>query len=286
MITALAGLVLLLAVVVSSAVIVRRRLRYETWYFVHLYAYLAVALAFSHQLATGTAFVGRPLARTFWYRALRRHARRDRRLPDRAAGRPEPAPPAARRPGRRGGAGLRVDRDRGHRPRPARGADRAVLRLALPDPRPLVGVAPVLALRRPRGRPAADHRQGRRRLQRAPALAHARHARDRRGPVRGVHHRRAAAPARRADRGRRRDHADPRAARGHAGRAGRHHGRLPRPPAGGRDPARRAGRARRAARGGGPLRARRRRRALGRAAARRWSPTSPSATSTSAARRR
>jgi len=65
-ITALAGLVLLLAVVVSSAVIVRRRLRYETWYFVHLYAYLAVALAFSHQLGTGTAFVGRPLARTFW----------------------------------------------------------------------------------------------------------------------------------------------------------------------------------------------------------------------------
>ena len=44
----------------------RRRLRYETWYFLHLYAYLAVALAFSHQLATGTAFVGRPLARTYW----------------------------------------------------------------------------------------------------------------------------------------------------------------------------------------------------------------------------
>jgi predicted ferric reductase len=65
-ITAWAGLVLLLGVVVSSAVVVRRRLRYETWYFVHLYAYLAVALAFSHQLATGTAFVGRPLARTYW----------------------------------------------------------------------------------------------------------------------------------------------------------------------------------------------------------------------------
>ena len=65
-ITAIAGLALLLAVVVSSAVIVRRRLRYETWYFVHLYAYLAVALAFSHQLAAGTAFVGAPLARTYW----------------------------------------------------------------------------------------------------------------------------------------------------------------------------------------------------------------------------
>jgi len=65
-ITAIAGLVLLVAVVVSSVVIVRRRLRYETWYFVHLYAYLAVALAFSHQLATGTAFVGEPLARAYW----------------------------------------------------------------------------------------------------------------------------------------------------------------------------------------------------------------------------
>jgi DMSO/TMAO reductase YedYZ heme-binding membrane subunit len=65
-ITAIAGLVLLVGVAVSSAVLVRRRLRYETWHFIHLYAYLGVALAFSHQLATGTAFVGRPLARTYW----------------------------------------------------------------------------------------------------------------------------------------------------------------------------------------------------------------------------
>jgi predicted ferric reductase len=66
-ITAIAGLALLVAVVVTSLVIVRRRLRYETWYFVHLYAYLAVALAFSHQLATGTDFVGEPVARAYWY---------------------------------------------------------------------------------------------------------------------------------------------------------------------------------------------------------------------------
>ena len=33
----------------------------------HLYAYLGVALAFSHQLATGTAFVGEPAARAYWY---------------------------------------------------------------------------------------------------------------------------------------------------------------------------------------------------------------------------
>src|SRR3954470_6178567 len=65
-ITATAGLVVLIGVVVSSVVIVRRRLRYETWYFVHLYAYLAIALAFSHQIATGTEFVGRTGARAYW----------------------------------------------------------------------------------------------------------------------------------------------------------------------------------------------------------------------------
>jgi predicted ferric reductase len=66
-ITAVAGLIALIAVAVTSAVIVRRRLRYETWYFVHLYAYLGVALAFSHQLATGSSFVGRPAAVAYWY---------------------------------------------------------------------------------------------------------------------------------------------------------------------------------------------------------------------------
>ena len=65
-ITAIAGLAALVGVVVTSIVIVRRRLRYETWYFVHLYAYLGVALAFSHQLATGTDFVGEPAARAYW----------------------------------------------------------------------------------------------------------------------------------------------------------------------------------------------------------------------------
>jgi predicted ferric reductase len=66
-ITAVAALAILIAVAATSAVAVRRRLRYESWHFVHLYAYLAVALAFSHQLATGTDFVGRPAARAYWY---------------------------------------------------------------------------------------------------------------------------------------------------------------------------------------------------------------------------
>ena len=66
-ITAVAGLAILIAVTVTSLAYARRRLRYETWYFVHLYAYLGIALAFSHQLATGTDFIAQPWARAYWY---------------------------------------------------------------------------------------------------------------------------------------------------------------------------------------------------------------------------
>jgi predicted ferric reductase len=57
---------LLVAVGVASARAARRRLRYETWHFVHLYAYLAVALAFSHQFSTGADFVTNRPARVLW----------------------------------------------------------------------------------------------------------------------------------------------------------------------------------------------------------------------------
>jgi len=42
---------ILVAVVATSVVVVRRRLGYRAWHAVHLGAYAAVALAFSHQLA-------------------------------------------------------------------------------------------------------------------------------------------------------------------------------------------------------------------------------------------
>jgi len=47
----------------------RRRLRYETWYYLHFYTYLAIALAFSHQFADGSAFVSN-LAARFWWSAM------------------------------------------------------------------------------------------------------------------------------------------------------------------------------------------------------------------------
>ncbi|HEY1573157.1 MAG TPA: ferredoxin reductase family protein [Pseudonocardiaceae bacterium] len=66
MLTALAGMALFLLVATTSAYLIRRRLSYETWYVVHLSAYLAVALAFFHQLSSGGDFVTNPIARALW----------------------------------------------------------------------------------------------------------------------------------------------------------------------------------------------------------------------------
>jgi predicted ferric reductase len=60
------GLALFIAVAVASIRIARRRLSRETWYALHLYAYLAVALSFAHQLAVGTDFSDDRLARAWW----------------------------------------------------------------------------------------------------------------------------------------------------------------------------------------------------------------------------
>lgn len=57
---------LIIAVAISSIRSARRRMRYETWWSAHLYMYLALALAFAHQIANGQSFVGHPLARVFW----------------------------------------------------------------------------------------------------------------------------------------------------------------------------------------------------------------------------
>jgi predicted ferric reductase len=66
MVSALVGTLLLIAVAVSSLVIVRRKLRYETWYGVHLMAYLGIFLAWFHQIPTGNEFLSNPLAAAFW----------------------------------------------------------------------------------------------------------------------------------------------------------------------------------------------------------------------------
>src|SRR5665213_1281085 len=60
------GFALLVMAGATSIKIARRHLKYETWWIVHLYFYLALALAFAHQIVTGGSFIGHPLSRAVW----------------------------------------------------------------------------------------------------------------------------------------------------------------------------------------------------------------------------
>ena len=66
MITATVGTAFLIAVVATSIVIVKRRLRYEWWYAVHLLAYAGIALAWFHQIPTGNELVVDKIAADYW----------------------------------------------------------------------------------------------------------------------------------------------------------------------------------------------------------------------------
>ena len=67
MLLAVAGTVALCAVVATSMRAARRRLRYESWHLIHLYAYLGVGLALPHQLWTGQEFLTSPVATVYWW---------------------------------------------------------------------------------------------------------------------------------------------------------------------------------------------------------------------------
>jgi predicted ferric reductase len=60
------GMGLFIVVAVTSVRAARRRLSYESWHGVHLYAYLAVAFGYLHQLTVGADFTSDPLATAFW----------------------------------------------------------------------------------------------------------------------------------------------------------------------------------------------------------------------------
>ena len=214
MLLAVAGTACLVMVVATSVKAARRRLRYESWHLLHLYAYLGVGLALPHQLWTGKELEVLPRALAVLVVGVGR--RRGRRA--HVAGGPapvaQPAPPAAGHLGRRRGAGRRLGLPHRAPPRPAAGRGRPVPRLPLPGPPRLDPRPPLLPLRGT-GRPQpAHHRAGRRRRQRGelpPAAGHP-------GPLRG-----AVRPARRprphpaqggADRRRGRHHPAARASRG------------------------------------------------------------------------
>jgi predicted ferric reductase len=60
------GLGIMCIIGVLSIRAIRRRLRRETWWLVHLYMYLALALSFAHVLALGPSFVSHPLTQVVW----------------------------------------------------------------------------------------------------------------------------------------------------------------------------------------------------------------------------
>ena len=66
MLPAFAGFLAFMAAGISSYKRVRAKMKYETWWTIHLYTYIAVALSFMHQVLTGTMFIGHPLNRAYW----------------------------------------------------------------------------------------------------------------------------------------------------------------------------------------------------------------------------
>jgi predicted ferric reductase len=69
MLLATAGTALLVLVVATSVRAARRRLRYESWHLLHLYAYLGAGLALPHQLWTGADFLSSVPATAYWWTA-------------------------------------------------------------------------------------------------------------------------------------------------------------------------------------------------------------------------
>jgi predicted ferric reductase len=60
------ALALLVAVVITSVVAVRRRFSYEAWHLIHLLSYLAVLTAVPHQLSAGGVLADGTVQRVYW----------------------------------------------------------------------------------------------------------------------------------------------------------------------------------------------------------------------------
>ncbi len=172
-----------------------RRMRRETWYLVHLYAYLAVALGFAHQLAVGNDFSSdRHRARVVGL-PLRARARRDRRVARRLAAVVQRPPPPARPPRRPRGAGRRLHLHDRHAPRPGSEPRRASSSCG--GSSPATGGGRLTRSRsRPRPRPTpAHHREGSRRRHRPVQRLRPGVRCVRRRPIRHLHRRAAHATA-------------------------------------------------------------------------------------------
>jgi predicted ferric reductase len=66
MVKATIALLLMALIALVSIRPMRRWMRRETWWRIHLLMYVALALAFAHEIALGPSFVGHPLSRLLW----------------------------------------------------------------------------------------------------------------------------------------------------------------------------------------------------------------------------
>ncbi|MCC6643646.1 ferric reductase-like transmembrane domain-containing protein [Candidatus Peregrinibacteria bacterium] len=60
------AVVIFVAIVFLSIYIVRKRFKYESWYYIHLLTYLAIALGFGHQLKLGSTLLSNPVFYNYW----------------------------------------------------------------------------------------------------------------------------------------------------------------------------------------------------------------------------
>ena len=60
------GAVIIGIVIITSLKNVRRRFSYETWYFIHLTAYVGVVISYSHQITLGSLLSGDKMLRWLW----------------------------------------------------------------------------------------------------------------------------------------------------------------------------------------------------------------------------
>jgi predicted ferric reductase len=66
MLPAFIGFIFFAVAGVTSYKRVRKNMTYETWWTIHLYTYLAISLAYMHQVLTGPMFIGHPLNKMYW----------------------------------------------------------------------------------------------------------------------------------------------------------------------------------------------------------------------------
>ena len=66
MLPATVGFFFFLLAGITSYKKVRAKMSYETWWTIHLYTYLAIALSFMHQIRTGPMFMFHPIYKWYW----------------------------------------------------------------------------------------------------------------------------------------------------------------------------------------------------------------------------